>query len=108
MEPPKIAADDQESNELFVHMLDSQLPYGCEFYGCDVSLALTPMTERCFLTLTQVISALFVCELLLLRAGFSLCRFFPCSKCFFHHSTKETNSSDKYSQRIVPNCRFFP
>lgn len=54
LEPPKIAADDQEENEICVHMLDSQLPYGYEFYGCDVSLALTPITERCFLSLTQV------------------------------------------------------
>lgn len=53
-EPPKIAADDQDQNEIFIHMLDSQLPYGYEFYGCDVSLALTPITERCFLSLTQV------------------------------------------------------
>ena len=52
-EPPKIAAD-EERNEIYVHMLDSQLPYGYEFYGCDVSLALTPITERCFLSLTQV------------------------------------------------------
>ena len=55
-EPPKIATDGKENSELYIHMLDSQLPYGHEFYGCDVSLALTPMTERCFLTLTQVIS----------------------------------------------------
>ena len=53
-EPPKIAADEEHS-EVYVHMLDSQLPYGYEFYGCDVSLALTPITERCFLSLTQVI-----------------------------------------------------
>ena len=53
-ERPKIAGDDQEQNEIYVHMLDSQLPYGYEFYGCDVSLALTPITERCFLSLTQV------------------------------------------------------
>ena len=52
-EPPKIAAD-EEKNDVYVHMLDSQLPYGHEFYGCDVSLALTPITERCFLCLTQV------------------------------------------------------
>ena len=53
--PPKITADGQDDNELYIHMLDTQLPYGCEFYGSDVSLALTPVTERCFLTLTQVI-----------------------------------------------------
>ena len=53
-EPPKIA--EEESDELFIHMLDTQLSYGYEFYGCDVALALTPITERCFLTLTQVIS----------------------------------------------------
>ena len=54
VEPPMIATDEQTNNELVIHMLDSQLPYGCEFYGCEVSLALTPVTERCFLTLTQV------------------------------------------------------
>lgn len=47
--------DQPLSSEPFViHMLDAQLPYGCEFHGNDVSLALTPATERCFLTLTQV------------------------------------------------------
>ena len=60
-EPPKIAEDVQESNELFIHMLDSQLPYGYEFYGCDVALALTPISERCFLTLTQVIGVFDKC-----------------------------------------------
>lgn len=59
-EPPKIAAD-EEQNEIYVHMLDSQLPYGHEFYGCDVSLALTPITERCFLSLTQVRLRAVVC-----------------------------------------------
>lgn len=53
-EPPMINTEDQKQNEIYVHMLDSQLPYGYEFYGCDVSLALTPITERCFLILTQV------------------------------------------------------
>lgn len=52
---PKISTGQQINDELCIHMLDSQLAYGNEFYGCDVSLALTPMTERCFLTLTQVI-----------------------------------------------------
>ena len=61
MEPPKIATDDQKQTEIYVHMLDSQLPYGYEFYGCDVSLALTPVTERCFLSLTQV-KQWFVCK----------------------------------------------
>ena len=54
-EPPKISRDDLNDTEVYIHMLDSQFPYGNEFYGSDVSLALTPMTERCFLTLTQVI-----------------------------------------------------
>lgn len=51
---PKIRTDERIDVELCIHMLDSQLAYGNEFYGCDISLALTPMTERCFLTLTQV------------------------------------------------------
>ncbi|XP_048577711.1 dynein axonemal heavy chain 8 isoform X3 [Nematostella vectensis] len=38
-----------------IHMLDAQLPYGCEFYGDESGLALTPITERCFLSLTQAI-----------------------------------------------------
>ncbi|XP_068697910.1 dynein axonemal heavy chain 8-like [Montipora foliosa] len=54
-EPPKISRDDLSDTEVYIHMLDSQFPYGNEFYGSDVSLALTPMTERCFLTLTQAI-----------------------------------------------------
>lgn len=53
-EPPKITAGVQEHEDLYIHMLDAQLSYGFEFYGCDVSLALTPITERCFLSLTQV------------------------------------------------------
>lgn len=52
---PKISTGQQINDELCIHMLDSQLAYGNEFYGCDVSLALTPMTERCFLTLTQAV-----------------------------------------------------
>ena len=40
--------------EIILQMLDTQLPYGCEFYGGEVSIALTPVTERCFLSLTQV------------------------------------------------------
>ena len=54
-EPPKITAGDKEHEDLYIHMLDAQLPYGFEFYGCEDSLALTPITERCFLSLTQVI-----------------------------------------------------
>ena len=69
-EPPKIAEDVQESNELFIHMLDSQLPYGYEFYGCDVALALTPITERCFLTLTQVIGVLDKCVTVLFKDNY--------------------------------------
>lgn len=54
-EPPKITAGVQEHEDLYIHMLDAQLSYGFEFYGCDVSLALTPITERCFLSLTQAV-----------------------------------------------------
>ena len=39
--------------ELLIHMLDSKLSYGCEFYGCQVPIAMSTLTERYFLTLTQ-------------------------------------------------------
>ena len=64
MSPSQDIGDtDIGDNEVHVHMLDAQLPYGYEFYGCDVSLALTPLTDRCFLTLTQVCNFSFSAQL---------------------------------------------
>ena len=36
-------------------MLDQQLQYGCEFYGANPVLGLTPMTDKCYLAMSQAI-----------------------------------------------------
>ncbi|XP_022081686.1 dynein gamma chain, flagellar outer arm-like [Acanthaster planci] len=36
-----------------IYMLDERFTYGSEFYGGQASLVLTPITERCFLTMAQ-------------------------------------------------------
>ena len=37
-------------------MLDTKFAYGYEFHSCNFPVMLTPLTERCFLSLTQAIS----------------------------------------------------
>ena len=37
-----------------LHLLESDLEYGNEYYGSRMPIVLTPVTERCFLTLIKV------------------------------------------------------
>ena len=41
-------------------MLDSKFHYGFEFMSCNFPVVLTPLTERCFLSLTQAVKYNFV------------------------------------------------
>ena len=40
--------------EPVIFVLENRFCYGCEFYGNQVGLAMTSITERCFLTMAQV------------------------------------------------------
>lgn len=37
-------------------ILETSYQYGIEFYGADCGVALTPITERCFLTMTLALN----------------------------------------------------
>ncbi|XP_028415382.1 dynein heavy chain 8, axonemal-like isoform X2 [Dendronephthya gigantea] len=39
-----------------LHLLENDLEYGNEFYGSRMPIVLTPITERCFLTLTKAVT----------------------------------------------------
>ncbi|ESO89151.1 hypothetical protein LOTGIDRAFT_229063 [Lottia gigantea] len=41
--------------EPLIWILDNSYDYGNEFYGSDIGVALTPLTERCFLTMSQAL-----------------------------------------------------
>ena len=41
---------------LTLRMLDAKLDYGYEFLSCNFPVVLTPLTERCFLSLTQAVT----------------------------------------------------
>ncbi|XP_055954873.1 dynein axonemal heavy chain 8-like [Patella vulgata] len=45
----------EDKQEPLIWILDNHYNYGNEFYGSDVGVALTPMTERCFLTMSQAL-----------------------------------------------------
>ena len=45
----------EEKYEPLIWILDSSYQYNNEFYGMSPGIALTPMTERCFLTMTQAL-----------------------------------------------------
>lgn len=37
-------------------MLDQVYEYGCEFYGAQPIVGLTPLTDKCYLSLSQALS----------------------------------------------------
>ena len=45
----------EEKFEPLIWILDSSYQYNNEFYGTSAGIALTPMTERCFLTMSQAL-----------------------------------------------------
>ena len=51
--------------EPVIFILENRFSYGCEFYGNKVGVAMTAITERCFLAMTQVSSSLLVLLLVL-------------------------------------------
>ncbi|KAF6030092.1 hypothetical protein EB796_011605 [Bugula neritina] len=40
-----------------IYILENKFSYGCEFYGNQVGIAMTSITERCFLTMSQALSS---------------------------------------------------
>ncbi|XP_018096048.2 dynein heavy chain 5, axonemal [Xenopus laevis] len=38
-----------------IHILDAQYGYGCEFYGAKLPMIMNPITEKCFLKISQVL-----------------------------------------------------
>ena len=48
--------DEEGTKRLIIKMADAALPYGFEYLGVPERLIRTPLTERCFLTMTQALS----------------------------------------------------
>ncbi|KAJ8314952.1 hypothetical protein KUTeg_007102 [Tegillarca granosa] len=46
----------QDKQEPLIWILDTPYSYGNEFYGTDAGVALTPLTEKCFLTMSQALN----------------------------------------------------
>lgn len=45
-----------EQIEPLIYILDTKYQYGCEFYGAQSTIVPAPVTERCFLTMSQALS----------------------------------------------------
>ena len=43
-----------EKMEPVVYIMENRFSYGCEFYGNQIGVAMTAITERCFLAMSQV------------------------------------------------------
>ena len=39
-----------------LYILDQRYSYGCEFYGAQTSVELTPLTDKCFLSMSQAVA----------------------------------------------------
>lgn len=46
----------EDKYEPLIWILDTSYMYGNEFYGTNAGVALTPVTERCFLTMSQALN----------------------------------------------------
>lgn len=46
----------EDKYEPLIWILDTPYLYGNEFYGTNAGVALTPVTERCFLTMSQALN----------------------------------------------------
>ena len=44
----------EEKMEPVVYIMENRFSYGCEFYGNQIGVAMTAITERCFLAMSQV------------------------------------------------------
>ena len=51
-----ICCVDDGLHEPVIYILEDQYKVGCEFYGAQPTIGLTPITDRCFLSMSQAIS----------------------------------------------------